>query len=82
MSDPTRTGDHDHMNNYLITKDDNGGVHTNSNIHNKAAYNFLTAKDKQQNFVFTPLDVALLYYQVLIRTRQVGDLQANARDAA
>jgi bacillolysin len=67
MSDPTRTGDPDHMDGYLKTQSDNGGVHTNSNIHNKAAYNFLTAKDKQGNLMFTPLDVAVLYYQVLIR---------------
>jgi Zn-dependent metalloprotease len=67
MHDPTRTGDPDHMKGYLKTQKDNGGVHTNSNIHNKAAYNFLTAKDNQGKCVFTPLDVAVLYYQVLIR---------------
>ncbi len=39
MSDPKRTNDPDHMNDYLNTSDDYGGVHTNSNIHNKAAYN-------------------------------------------
>jgi bacillolysin len=72
MSDPTRTGDPDHMNDYLKTHDDSGGVHTNSNIHNKAAYNFLTAKDKQGNHVFTPLDVAVLYYQVLIRLDRIA----------
>jgi bacillolysin len=72
MSDPTRTGDPDHMNGYVKTKSDNGGVHTNSNIHNKAAYNFLTAKDTQGNFVFTPLDVAVLYYQVLIRLDRIA----------
>ncbi len=38
MSDPTRKGDPDHINNYLDTDEDNGGVHTNSSIMNKAAY--------------------------------------------
>jgi bacillolysin len=40
---PKRTGDPDHMKDFLRTRDDFGGVHSNSNIHNKAAYNVLTA---------------------------------------
>lgn len=60
------------MNNYLRTRADNGGVHTNSNIHNKAAFKFLTAKDKQGVPVFTPYDVAVLYYQVLIRLDRIA----------
>jgi bacillolysin len=67
MSDPKRTGDPDHMNEYLHTALDFGGVHTNSNIHNKAAYNLLTAKDDQNNTVFTPGEIAVLYYLSLIR---------------
>ncbi len=67
MKDPTRTGDPDHMNAYLNTAADNGGVHTNSNIHNKAAYNFLTAKDAAGAGVFTPQEVAVLYYLTLSR---------------
>jgi Zn-dependent metalloprotease len=38
MADPTIYGDPAHMNNYLYTTQDNGGVHTNSGIPNKAAY--------------------------------------------
>jgi bacillolysin len=67
MSDPKKTGDPDHMDDYLQTPFDNGGVHTNSNIHNKAAYNVLTVQDDQGECVFTPRDVAVLYYLCLIR---------------
>lgn len=67
FSNPTRTGDPDHMNKYLQTNDDQGGVHTNSNIHNKAAYNVLAARAAAGEFVFTPRDVAVLYYLCLTR---------------
>ena len=67
LSNPKRTGDPDHMDNYLETENDNGGVHSNSNIHNKAAYNVLTAKDLNGNYVFKPRDVAVLYYLCLQR---------------
>jgi Zn-dependent metalloprotease len=55
------------MDDYLGTVYDSGGVHTNSNIHNKAAYNVLTAKDSNAERVFTPRDVAVLYYLTLVR---------------
>lgn len=67
MSDPTRTNDPDHMNKYVNTLEDNGGVHTNSNIHNKAAYNVLAAKDEQGHWIFSPREVAILYYYCLLR---------------
>ncbi|MGG1676076.1 M4 family metallopeptidase [Neobacillus sp. NRS-1170] len=38
LSNPTLYGQPDHMNNYVNTTSDNGGVHTNSGIPNKAAY--------------------------------------------
>ncbi|TWE04965.1 bacillolysin/thermolysin [Neobacillus bataviensis] len=38
LSNPTLYGQPDHMNNYVYTTSDNGGVHTNSGIPNKAAY--------------------------------------------
>ncbi|MCX7569648.1 M4 family metallopeptidase [Tumebacillus sp. DT12] len=43
MSDPNAYGDPDHMSEYVNTSSDNGGVHTNSGIPNKAFYNFATA---------------------------------------
>lgn len=38
IDDPPRGGQPDHMNDYVVTTGDNGGVHSNSGIPNKAAY--------------------------------------------
>ncbi len=69
FSDPTRTGDPDHKSKYVnkSANDDAGGVHTNSNIHNKAAYNILTATDANGARAFSVTDVAQLYYYTLTR---------------
>ena len=69
FQDPTRTGDPDHKSKYVVkgANDDAGGVHTNSNIHNKAAYNVLTAVDAAGARVFSVIDVAQLYYFTLTR---------------
>ena len=49
MSDPTLSGDPAHYRDYVHTSDDNGGVHTNSGIPNKAFYNFATGIDSRLN---------------------------------
>lgn len=67
MRDPGRTGDPAHMDDYSNHPSDNGGVHTNSNIHNKAAYNLLTARRADGSAVMTPREVAVLYYLTLQR---------------
>ena len=67
LRDPKRLGAPDHMKDYLVTGNDSGGVHTNSNIHNKAAYNVLTANDANGQRVFEPRHVAILYYYTLTR---------------
>lgn len=66
LSDPARTGDPDHMDHYKKIAGDSGGVHSNSNIHNKAAYLVLTATDDAGG-VFKPKDAAILYYLTLQR---------------
>jgi hypothetical protein len=38
MSDPGRCGDPDHYSNYFVTSNDEGGVHTNCGILNKAGF--------------------------------------------
>jgi thermolysin len=43
MSNPTLYNQPAHMNNYNNTTSDNGGVHINSGIPNKAFYNYVTA---------------------------------------
>lgn len=46
---------------------DRGGVHIFSNIHNLAAHNVLTSQRADETRVFTPEEVAVLYYIVLTR---------------
>jgi len=67
MSDPSRTGDPDHMDHYSNQRFDNYGVHTNSNIHNKAAYNVMTATRPDGTPMFTPRQCAVIYYLTLSR---------------
>ena len=43
MSNPEQFGQPSHMKDYVYTEKDNGGVHTNSGIPNKAAYNVIQA---------------------------------------
>lgn len=70
LSDPTKTGEPAHMKDYVKTREDNGGVHSNSNIHNKAAYNVLTAVDAEGKAVLTAREAAILYYLTLVRLPQ------------
>jgi len=72
LGNPKRTGDPEHMRDFLRTRDDDGGVHTNSNIHNKAAYNVLTAVDASGAPAITPRDAAILYYMCLMRLPQTA----------
>lgn len=66
MADPSITGDPAHMNDYLETKDDLGGVHTNSNIHNQAAYRLLIGTDSEG--ITMPVEqVITAYYYTLLR---------------
>lgn len=79
MSDPKRTGDPAHMDDFVRTREDAGGVHSNSNIHNKAAYNVLTAVDADKKSVFTPREVAILYYLCLVRLPQRATFKRTLR---
>lgn len=78
MQNPGTYGQPAHMAGYknLPADVDEGGVHTNSGIHNKAAYNILTA-EKGGALVFTPTEVAIVFYlalaQRLSRTSQFKD---------
>lgn len=55
MDDPHLGGQPAHMSEYVQTTKDNGGVHTNSGIPNKAFYNFATA-------IGSRLDAAKVWY--------------------
>ncbi|GGA34373.1 M4 family metallopeptidase [Sphingomonas psychrolutea] len=89
MANPPSRGQPDHVRDFKVLpntrRGDWGGVHTNSGIHNKAAYIVLTAAD-QNGLVFTPEDVAAVFYvavtQLLSRTSQFGDSRRYAVSAA
>jgi Zn-dependent metalloprotease len=90
MSNPTALGQPDHMRDFkvlpLTRNGDYGGVHTNSGIHNKAAFNILTAVDAARNLVFSPREVAAVFYlaltQQLSRTSQFSDSRRGALTSA
>jgi Zn-dependent metalloprotease len=65
FSNPPRFNQPDHMDRYVQTNQDNGGVHINSGIHNKAAYNLLTAKSAGGGTLFDAKLVIQLFYLAL-----------------
>ncbi len=81
MSNPRRFDQPDHMDDFQhlpVTEDDDfGGVHTNSGIHNKAAFNVFTAVDDDSALVLTAEEAAGVFYlaltQRLTRTSQFAD---------
>jgi hypothetical protein len=56
-----------HMNDYVITMQDNGGVHYNSGIHNHAAYRVLTWYMPDGSRLLTPDELAQMYYFILLQ---------------
>jgi bacillolysin/neutral peptidase B len=64
---PKGSGQPAHMKDFVRTLQDDGGVHVNSGIHNRAAYNLITAKEADGRAVFTPEELARLYYLTLTR---------------
>jgi Zn-dependent metalloprotease len=74
FEDPSRTGHPKHMDNFRHLRpgerpsraNDQGWVHFNSNIHNKAAHNLLTMT-KGETRVFSVQDVAVLTYLGMAR---------------
>lgn len=84
LSRPSHHNQPEHMDEYQdlpLTEDgDYGGVHTNSGIHNFAAYKIMTARDTQQRFIFTPRELAAMFYIALTQhlTRS-SDFSASRR---
>jgi Zn-dependent metalloprotease len=81
MSNPRRFDQPDHMDDFEVLPVDEdgdfGGVHTNSGIHNKAAFNVFTAEDDDGALVMTAEEAAGVFYlaltQRLTRTSQFAD---------
>lgn len=73
MSDPTKRGQPAHMNDFKrlrsgedpANRNDWGYVHRNSGIHNKAAFNLLTAKTATDDQTFRVEEAASLFYLAL-----------------
>jgi Zn-dependent metalloprotease len=65
FSNPTRFNQPDHMDQYVQSDQDNGGVHINSGIHNKAAYNLLTTQAAGGGTLFDAKLVIQLFYLAL-----------------
>ncbi|QYN39140.1 M4 family metallopeptidase [Pseudonocardia sp. DSM 110487] len=79
FANPARLGDPEHMDDFRRLRpgerpndlNDQGWVHVNSNIHNKAVHNLLTTSRNGQR-VFTVEDVALLTYLGMTRLTQLA----------
>ncbi len=64
LSAPKKHGQPDHMDGYVTTDRDYGGVHINSGIHNKAFHNLAMAKDGA-GFLIGDRDLAAVFYLAL-----------------
>ncbi|RXK18461.1 M4 family metallopeptidase [Macrococcus sp. DPC7161] len=73
MSDPTKYDQPAHMRDYVYTSSDNGGVHTNSGIPNKAAYNIITKIGKAK--------AEKIYYRALTNYLTSTSNFADAKEA-
>jgi bacillolysin/neutral peptidase B len=67
MRDPASLGHPTTAAGYRPLPYDQGGVHHWSSVPNLAAYKVLTAKDADGRYVFSPKEVAVLYYLTLTR---------------
>ena len=67
LSSPSRFNQPEHMDQFVVLtiRQDNGGVHINSGIHNKAAFHLISSRDAAGDFLFTPLQAAALFYLAL-----------------
>jgi Zn-dependent metalloprotease len=76
IKSPSKCGQPKHMKDYLRTRSDYGGVHTNSGIHNYAAYRVMSATSKGKP-VFSAQELGALFYlaltQHLTRTSEFSD---------
>ena len=81
MADPTRFGQPKMMDDFVNTSRDHGGVHTNSGIHNFAAFKVMTSKNAQGNFMFKPEDLAAMFYVALTQRLSRQSTFSNSREA-
>jgi Zn-dependent metalloprotease len=85
LSDPARCRQPAHVSDQYRGPGDNGGVHINSGIPNKAVHLLLTATDSDGQRVLSVEDVAVILYIALTKlteTAQFTDLRAAALQTA
>lgn len=82
LEDPTRYSQPKHMDQYYVTDEDNGGVHTNSGIPNYAAYLIAEGIDQLDNPMLDGRDILgkLAYTALNKYLFSTADFE-NARDA-
>ncbi|HEY9404755.1 MAG TPA: M4 family metallopeptidase [Pyrinomonadaceae bacterium] len=84
FSRPSLRGQPEHMSQFRVLPNTNngdfGGIHINCGIHNLAAFKIITARDAQGRFLFTPPQLAAIFYITLTQhlTRQ-SDFSASRR---
>ncbi len=74
---PSNTSDYKNLPNDRTN--DHGGVHLNSGIHNKAAYNLITSKNDNGQYIFKPNDLAVLFYNALIQLSNLSGFSDSYR---
>ncbi|MEL7358219.1 MAG: M4 family metallopeptidase [Cyanobacteria bacterium J06560_6] len=79
LSAPSTTNQPEHMERYVKTKEDQGGVHINNGIHNKAAYNLLTSKRADGRYIFDADTAGLLFYLALRRLSRYSEFSDSRR---
>jgi Zn-dependent metalloprotease len=75
MSNPGAYGDPAHMSQYVNTSSDNGGVHSNSGIPNKAFYNFVTTPGVTRD------NAGKVWYRALTQYMTASSQFIDARNA-
>jgi Zn-dependent metalloprotease len=86
FQDPTKFRQPKHMKNFFNTPNDRnhdyGGVHTNSGIHNFAAYNIMTARDAATGYLFKATELAAIFYIALTQQLSRQSTFADSRRSA
>jgi Zn-dependent metalloprotease len=84
ISNPPAHGQPGHMDDFVVIPppftrfNDYGGVHRNSGIHNKAAFNLMMSRNAGA-FVFTPNEVAQLFYLGLLALGPTSEFADSRR---
>lgn len=81
LRQPERFNQPSHMRDFVVTSRDHGGVHTNSGIHNHAAFRIMTAKDASGAIVLQPAETAAIFYIALTQRLSRTSVFSDSRRA-